>query len=258
MDLATLIGIPLGLALILFGIYTKEREIGIFADAASALIVFGGTFAALLVSYPLKKVLSTLSVVRNAFFAKPKSPQKLIGELVSLAEVARRNGILSLEGMTDGIEDKFIVEGIRMAVDGTDPELMQQILGSEIDAVAARHRQGKQIFDILGKYAPAFGMIGTLIGLVIMLNHMEEPSRIGPAMAVAITTTLYGVVAANLIFLPIADKLALRSEQERQVKQIILRGIVSIQSGDNPRIVEQKLRTFLPPGLREEKAEEKE
>lgn len=256
MDLATLIGIPLGVALILFGIYTKEREIGIFADAASLLIVFGGTFAALLVSVPLQKVISTLSVLRNAFFSKPRSPQKIIRDLVSYAEIARRNGILSLESMTDDIEDEFIVEGIRMAVDGTDPELMGQILGSEIDAQAARHRQGKQIFEILGKYAPAFGMIGTLIGLVIMLNHMDEPSKIGPAMAVAIITTFYGVVAANLIFLPIADKLALRSEQERQIKQIILRGITSIQSGDNPRIVEQKLKTFLPAKFREEEIEE--
>jgi len=255
MDLATLIGIPLGVALILFGIYTKEREIGIFADAASALIVFGGTFAALLVSIPLQKVVSTLSVLRNAFFSKPTSPHKIIRDLVSYAEIARRNGILSLESMTDDIEDEFIVEGIRMAVDGTDPEIMGQILGSEIDALAARHRQGKQIFEILGKYAPAFGMIGTLIGLVIMLNHMEEPSKIGPAMAVAIITTFYGVVAANLIFLPIADKLALRSEQERQIKQIILRGITSIQSGDNPRIVEQKLKTFLPAKLREKETE---
>jgi chemotaxis protein MotA len=153
--------------------------------------------------------------------------------------------------MAKSIDDPFIVTGIQMAVDGTDPELIEQILTSELEAVEERHAGGKAIWDTVGRYAPAFGMIGTLVGLVIMLQNMDDPAALGPGMAVALLTTLYGAIAANLVALPIADKLGRRSDEELLLKNIIIKGVMSIQSGDNPRIVEQKLKTFLPPSLRE-------
>ena len=145
-----------------------------------------------------------------------------------------------------------------MAVDGTDPELIEQIMDNEIEAIAERHEKGKAIFDGFGKYAPAYGMIGTLVGLVIMLMDMSDPSKIGAGMAVALLTTLYGSIFANMIALPLADKLGLRSEEELLLKTIVLKGVMSIQSGDNPRIVEQKLKTFLPPSLRGEEEQPEE
>ena len=166
------------------------------------------------------------------------------------AEVARRDGILALENATAEIKDPFLVSGIQMAVDGTDPDQIESILLSDLEAVEARHADGKALFDSLGRYTPAFGMIGTLIGLVIMLKNMDDPSKIGPAMAVALLTTLYGALAANLVALPLADKLAIRSRDETAVKMIVIKGVMAIQTGDNPRIVEQKLKTFLPARMR--------
>jgi len=157
--------------------------------------------------------------------------------------------------MTGEVEDHFIVKGIQMAVDGTDPELIEQILTLELTALEERHAKGQSIFRAMGTYCPAFGMIGTLIGLVAMLQQLDDPKTIGPAMAVALLTTLYGALIANLIMLPMAEKLGNRTDEERLIKEIIIRGVMSIQSGDNPRIVEQKLKSFLPPALRGEPAE---
>ena len=176
--------------------------------------------------------------------------------MVSFAEVARRDGILSLEAKLDEIDDKFIEQGIQMAVDGVDPELIEQVLENDLENLMERHETGKAILVSLGKYAPAFGMIGTLVGLVIMLQNMEDASKIGPGMAVALLTTMYGAIIANAIALPLADRLALRSSEEVLFKTVVIKGVMAIQSGDNPRVVEQKLRTFLPPSERvvEEKA----
>lgn len=255
MDLATIVGLIAGVTILLLAIMGGGSSLRVFTDYPSFGIVFGGSIAALLVSMPLVRVLGVGKVIKKVAFADKFDPQKLISDLVSYAEIARRDGILALDNMTDQIEDPFIVKGIQMAVDGTDPELIEQILVSELDALSERHRMGKAIFDGLGRYAPAFGMIGTLIGLIIMLQNMEDVSQIGAGMAIALITTLYGAIAANLIYLPIADKLGMRSREEMLVKQIIIRGIMAIQSGDNPRIVEQKLKTFLPPSMIRDKEE---
>lgn len=257
MDLATFIGLVMGVLLLGTAMFSKA-SVSTFVDLPSVAIVMGGTAAALLVSFPLKKALNLIKVTKNAFFSETQSAKQLITDLVQYAEIARRDGILSLEGMTETIQDTFIVKGIQMAVDGTDPELIEQILDGELDSLSERHNEGRQLFETMGKYAPAFGMIGTLIGLVIMLKNMEDTSSIGAGMAVALITTLYGAIAANLVFLPIADKLRMRSNEEMLMKQIIIRGVMSIQSGDNPRIVEQKLMTFLPPSFRDLGEEEKE
>ncbi len=254
MDIATLIGLISGVALMLWAIMGKS-DIGAFIDYGSVAIVIGGAVSAALISFPLRNIMAIARIVKNCFFSKTRDTGSLITEMVKFAEVARRDGILALENVTADIDDPFIVSGIQMAVDGTDPDLIEAIMVSDLESVEARHSEGKALFDNIGKFAPAFGMIGTLIGLVIMLQNMADPSKIGPAMAVALLTTLYGALLANLFALPMAEKLGRRSREEVLLKMIVIKGVMAIQSGDNPRIVEQKLKTFLPNRMRESGAE---
>ena len=250
MDIGTIIGLLAGVTLVLGGILLAS-DIGPFIDYPSIVIVCGGSCAAAMVSFPLHHVMGIAGVLRKAIFLRAQDPKELIADLVKYAEIARRDGILALENVTAKITDPFLVQGIQMAVDGTDPELIESILMSDVEAVDARHSEGKALLDNIGKFAPAFGMIGTLVGLVIMLKNMSDPSTIGPAMAVALLTTLYGAMVSNVFALPLAEKLGRRSKEELLLKMIIIRGVMAIQSGDNPRIVEQKLRTFLPVSKRD-------
>jgi chemotaxis protein MotA len=245
MDIATVIGIVLGSGLVLAAILMKS-PLTAFIDPASAAVVLGGTAAAALISFPLGQVVRIMKVVQKAFFSKPIDPVESVTTLVRLAEVARRDGILSLESqLSEGSYDPFMAQGLRMAIDGQDPSVIEAALEQEVETIIERHANGKALFENIGKYAPAFGMIGTLIGLVIMLQNMSDADSLGPAMAVALLTTFYGSLLANLFALPIADKLTVRSEQEIAAKLLILRGVMSIQAGDNPRIVQQKMLAFL-------------
>jgi chemotaxis protein MotA len=248
-DIATVVGVVLGLVLVILAIMTGG-DIGAYVNAPAVLIVVGGSVAATMASQPLKGFLRIPKVVAKTLFNKTPEPSEVIRSLVDLAEVARRDGILALEGMIDEMKDEFIVRGVQMAVDGTDPEIIQGVMETELDNLLERHEMGKALLDAMGRYAPAFGMIGTLVGLVAMLSNMDDPSKIGAGMAAALLTTLYGALLANVVFLPLADKLALRSNEEALVKTIIIHGVMSIQSGDNPRTVESKLITFLPPAQR--------
>lgn len=245
MDIATIIGLILG-AVVVVGSILLGGSVGMFINVPSILVVIVGSVAAVLIAFPFSSVLKMPGVMKNAFFAKPLDLMGLIEELVRYAEIARRDGILSLENHTEEMSDDFIVQGVRMAVDGTDPELIEQIMEIDLENLLERHGSGKATLDAMGRYAPAFGMIGTLIGLVAMLGNMEDPSGIGAGMAVALLTTLYGAIMANVVFLPLADKLALRTNEEALAKTIIIKGVMSIQAGDNPRVVESKLKTFLP------------
>jgi chemotaxis protein MotA len=256
MDLATVIGIIVGSTLLGWAMFADNAKV--FMSAHAAMIIGGGCLSTLLVAFPLRNVMGLPGVLKKVFFAETPSPHRLIADLVKYAEIARRDGILSLESMTGSIQDKFIVKGIQMAVDGTDPELIQQILEGELESLEGRHADGRSLFETVGRYAPAYGIIGTVIGLVLMLSQMEDTSKIGEGMAVAFLATLYGAIAANLICLPFADKLRIRSKEEALMKQIVIMGVMSIQSGDNPRIVEQKLKTFLPPSAREQEEEKAE
>jgi chemotaxis protein MotA len=249
MDLATLIGLLMGMSLVGYAMFAGGNA-NAFIDTVSVLIVIGGGVASAMMSVTLSTVKRSGKVFSKAFFYKEQSAQKLIADLVGYAEIARRDGILSLENATRDANDPFIVKGIQMAVDGTDPELIEQIMNNELDAIAERHDNGKAFFDALGRYGPAYGMIGTLVGLILMLRSMDDPASLGPNMAVALITTLYGALLSNMFALPIADKLAARNNEELLLKTIIIKGVMSIQSGDNPRIVEQKLKTFLPPSAR--------
>ena len=249
MDLASIIGLVLGLGFVLFGIL-QGGSIALFIDLPSMFIVVGGTIGATLINYPLADVIGIFKIVQKAFLHHEDSPIGIIEIMVDFAETARREGILSLEQKAQTVDDEFLRKGINLAVDGTEPEYIKEIMTTELDYIGERHRIGAGIFDAMGAYAPAFGMVGTLIGLINMLASMDDPSSIGPSMSVALVTTLYGAFLANLIFLPIAGKLKARSASEILIKDLCVEGIMSIQSGDNPRIVEGKLKAFLSPSMR--------
>ncbi len=250
MDIATVVGVVSAFGLILAAIIVGGGSLGSFIDVPSGLVVIGGAIAAALISFPLKSLLASPMVAKKVFLNKAEDFSGLVEQIVSLAETARRDGLLALEGRIEEIENKFVTLGVQMAVDGTRPEVIEDILRTEIDAVATRHRDGKSVYDQLGRFAPAYGMIGTLLGLIIMLGDMSDPSKIGAGMAVALLTTLYGAIVSNVIFLPFSEKLSFMNKQELLAKEIVVRGIMAIQSGENPRVIEQKLNTFLPPNQR--------
>ena len=251
MDITSLIGMILGTAMIISGM-GLEHLTDYYLDMPSVYMVIGGGFASVLITMPMEIVKGIVGVSKNCFLITTTDVTKLIEDMVSYAEIARRDGILALEQVCDQISDEFLTKGLRLAVDGTDPELIQTILQTEVDCIGVRHDDGKKILDTATKFFPAWGMIGTLVGLVAMLYNMDDPSSIGPSMAVAIITTLYGAIVANFISGPMADKLEIRNNQELFAKEIIIQGVMSIQSGDNPRIVEQKLNIYLAPGDRKE------
>ena len=251
MDIGTIAGLVIAVAAILISVVVSGGSITGLINGPSIFVVLVGTLGATIVSFPLGRLLKLHTVVLKSIFSKPGDAVATIKDLVRYAEVARREGILSLENLISEMRDPFIVRGVKMAVDGTDPELIKTIMDTELEALMERHGQGKQILDTIGRYAPAFGMIGTLMGLIAMLSNMDDPSKIGPGMAVALITTLYGAIIANLFTGPLGDKLQARDAEEVLIKTIIISGVMAIQSGDNPRIVESKLMTFLPPSQRE-------
>ncbi len=245
MDLATIIGYLATIGLCLSAIMMGS-SLATFWDTPSAVLVFGGALTATFMSLPLSKFLRIGKVAAKVVLYKAPDPVTNVVALVKLAEVARREGILSLENhLANGEYDEFLVRGLRMAIDGQDPSIIQSAMEKEVEAMLERHGTGKLIFDSLCKYAPAFGMLGTIIGLVVMLKNMNDPAAIGPGMALALITTFYGSFLLNTLFGPIADKLMLRSNEEAASKALIIDGVMSIQSGDNPRIVQQKLMATL-------------
>ena len=251
MDIATIIGIFGTIALLIGSIMLGGDLMG-FVDYPSVGIVIGGATLTVMTSMPLAQFLGVFKVIPKTVMATSTDLKSLVASLVEFAVIARRDGILALENHIDEKTDSFIATGIRMAVDGTDPELIEKLMLADIESLVDRHKAGKQVLDLAGKYAPAFGMIGTLIGLVSMLANMSDPSAIGPGMAVALLTTLYGAVLANAVYLPLSDKLSIYSRRELLARTLVLQGVMSIQSGDNPRIVEQKLNVFLAPKDRAE------
>lgn len=255
MDLATILGLVLALGLVLYGI--KPQNIPAFIDLPSFFITIGGSISATITAFPANRLMNSLGVVKNAFFVQVQTPVEIIAQLVEFAEQARREGILALEARATEIKDEFLKKGIQLAVDGTEPDLIKDILSTEIAFTESRHEEGAKIFDFLATMGPSFGMIGTLVGLVLMLGNMSNVESIGPNMAVALITTLYGSMLANIFCLPIVEKLKSYSRKEILIRELMLEGIMSLQSGDNPRIVEQKLTAFLEPSLRAKAIKEK-
>ena len=251
MDIATLVGLLGGFGIIIGAIATGG-DVMLFVNVPSILIVVGGTFMVTLMQVSLGDFLGSFAIGLKAFLYKIDDPKKLIEEAVVLADVARKNGLLALEGQE--ISNEFMEKGIGLCVDGHDPSLVQKMLTKDIDLTIKRHEVGQRMFKNMATIAPAMGMIGTLIGLVQMLQNMEDPSAIGPAMAVALLTTLYGAVIANAFAQPMADKLGRASELERANKSLILETIAGIQEGMNPKVLEQMLGTYLPPKHRAQAA----
>ena len=243
MDLATLIGIIGAIGAIIISIM-MGGEMGMFVNAPGLMIVVGGTVAVTLMKFPLGLTLGAFGIALKAFIHKPQQPSKIIEQSMELANVARKEGLLGLENVE--VENEFLRDGIQLVVDGNDPALVQKMLTKNISLAIERNEIGLNVFKAIGDVAPAMGMIGTLIGLVQMMSNMSDPKAIGPAMAVALLTTFYGAVIANTMALPIADKLAHRSNEERLNKSMILESINAIQEGLNPRMIEGLLNAYLP------------
>jgi chemotaxis protein MotA len=250
MDIASLIGLLIALVMMAASVVLSGGSFASFWDTAAVLMVFGGTLGAMMICFSLRNVMNFPRVVRKVFFNRPINQRELVDQMVKLSEIARKEGLLALEGRLEAIQNPFIKLGVQMAVDGTRPEVIEDVMKNDIDCVLLRHRDGKSMIDQIGRFGPAFGLIGTLLGLIIMLGNMSDPATIGSGMAVALITTLYGAVLSNAMFLPFSEKLSSITKNEILGREIILRGILAIQSGENPRIVEQKLSTFLPPALR--------
>lgn len=247
-DFATIIGIICGFGLMIIAMMSGGG-LAWFVDGPSVMIVLGGTFGAVLINYPISELLGVIKVAKNAFRGKKQQADLVINQLVEMSKISRRDGLISLQRLIkeNRERDPFLIKAINLVVDGVDPLHVSEILQTEIDFLGERHRLGAEIFTTMGNFAPAMGLVGTLIGLVQMLKQMNNPGSIGPAMAVALITTFYGVILANLVFLPIAGKLKTKSSQELLLKQLIINGILSIQSGDNPRVLEQKLHSYIAP-----------
>jgi chemotaxis protein MotA len=258
MDIATLGGLAIGFFVLIVGIIVAGGVGGLFQfiSISSVFITIGGSFAAIMVSNTLARTLGLMKVAMNAVRVKPMEMGRVISMIVTFSEKARREGLLALEDDLDELEDDFLRKGIQLVVDGTDPEIIRNIMETELNNMQSRHQQGIKIFEDWGALAPAFGMIGTLIGLIIMLANIEDKSAIGPGMSTALITTLYGAVLGNLVFIPIANKLIYVDAQEILLREIMIEGTLSIQSGDNPRIVKEKLVSFLTPEVRAQVEEE--
>ena len=246
MDIATVLGILSATGLVLGAIFMGSG-LNVFINIPSLCIVVGGTIGVTLVAYPLKDFLSVIKVVQKAIFTKNISATELISKFTDFANKTRKEGILALESEIKELSDEFFKKGVQLSIDGLEPQQIRNILDTEIEFVRDRHKLGADIFTSMGTFAPSMGMIGTLIGLVQMLQSMDDPSTIGPAMAVALLTTFYGSLMANICCMPIAGKLKTRSKEEMLTKEMTIQGIISLSNGDNPRILEQKLLAFLPP-----------
>jgi len=253
MDLATIVGLSLAITCILIAILLNSTLFW-FANAPSVLIVVGGTIGVLMVGYPGKVFLNAMKAGKNAVLTRPMSSQDTIQLLAELSNRARREGLLSLESAALETEDDFMKRGLLMVVDGHESNAIEEVLYQELDKIEERHKQAASVWDSMGAYAPAMGMIGTLIGLVQMLQQMSDPTKIGPAMAVALLTTLYGSLLANLIGIPVANKLKTRSREELAAKGIVAQGLLSILNGENPRFMVERLNASLAPNSRYEEA----
>ncbi|NMA90380.1 MAG: flagellar motor protein MotP [Amphibacillus sp.] len=256
-DILTSFGILFGLLMISFGIFSSAGLKGFlsFINIPSLIIVLGGVIAGILINFNVDQVKLMGKVVKESFRKNHYDLPELIALFEQLSERARREGLLALENELEEVEDPFIKKGVLLAIDGIEPEVIQDIMNAEIIAMEDRHTVGRKILQKAGEYAPAWGMIGTLIGLVLMLIDLNDPSMVGPQMAVALITTFYGVVLANLIFLPMASKLETKTDEEVFMKQIIIEGVIGVQSGQNPRILKEKLSAFLSSDMRKRRNE---
>ena len=255
MDLATLIGM-LGAFAIVIAAMVVGGDVTIFINIPSLLIVVGGSIFAVLIKFSVKQFLGTMKIAGQAFFVKVDDPLELVNTCTEMAVAARKGGLLSLESIE--VDNNFLKKGVQYIVDGLDADVVRNTMMKDMMQTIERHNIGNKIFKAIGDVAPAMGMIGTLIGLVQMLSAMDDPKSVGPAMAVALLTTLYGAMIANMVAIPIADKLELRSKEERRYKSLMIDALVGIQTGQNPRMLEELLKTYLPANLRQSDGDDAE
>lgn len=253
MDIASLVGFIMGLVMVVFGIISGDQGVaalGNFGDGPSVLITIGGSVAGVMASHTMADFIGGLKSAALAFKQQKNNPEEVIRNIIDLSNVARKEGLLALEEAANGIEDEFLKKGIMLVVDGTDPELVRGILETDLTCVETRHKTLIGFWEKWAELGPAWGMIGTLIGLVNMLKMLDDPSAIGPNMAVALLTTLYGSLIANWLCNPIAAKLKVNNDNEMMMKEVTVEGLLSIQAGENPRVIEEKLKSFLSPKAR--------
>ncbi len=257
MDLSTIFGLAVGLALIVGSIVMGGSGL-IFLSLDSAMIVLGGTLAGTVVNYSLSRLFELLKYTQRAFAKSTYNPTDVIEIMVGFAEKARREGLLALEDEAAELENEFLKKGIQLVVDGTDPELVKNIMVTRLSFLESNDKKYQDMYKTMATLAPAFGMIGTLIGLIKMLTTLDNPDSIAGGMATALITTLYGSFLANYLFIPLTGKLQLRSSEETVLKELMIEGLLSIQAGENPRIVEEKLRAFLDPAQEKTAKQEEE
>jgi chemotaxis protein MotA len=245
MDFGTIIGCIFALVAVLMAI--QPQNLAQFIDPEGIIIIFGGGLCVLLISFPLRSLLGLPRVIGKAMRTADQRLPEVIETMVAFATVARRDGLLALEERLRGLEDPFLLRGIQMTIDGVPPESVRAILNTDVDQMAVRHQVGKGIVEYAGAAAPALGMCATLIGLVRMLNNLSDPSSLGPAMSVALTATFYGAILANFICIPLGNKLHDRNVDELLARQLMIEGILAIQSGENPNVIRERLLSFLPP-----------
>jgi chemotaxis protein MotA len=249
MDIASFAGLAGGIVVLLFTILLSGDLAG-YLHLPSIVCTFGGTAAMVVFAYPFSKLKEAFSSVKYVFFLQKIEAEDIIKSIIDLANVARKEGLLALEEAGQQLKDSFLQKGILLIVDGTDPELVRNILETELSFIEDRHKGNQAVFEFMATMGPGFGMLGTLIGLINMLANLDDPSTLGPNMAVAIITTLYGSIIANVFCSPVVSKLKLRSSEEILMKEVMLEGMLSIQAGENPRIIEEKLKAFMAPKLR--------
>lgn len=255
MDITAIGGLIAGIIFIVVSILLGGR-LSLFFDLPGIMITLGGTLASLLISFPIHKFMSSIKTARLAYKVQDLNPGVIIKQIIDLAYTARKEGLLALEEMAETMDDEFLKKGILLIVDGTDPELVRSIMETELAFIEGRHKENQGFWETMSSLGPSWGMIGTLIGLIAMLDNLDDPDTLGPNMSVALITTLYGTVLANFIADPIANKLKSRSAEEVLLKEVTIEGLLSIQAGENPRIIEEKLKAFLSPALREGLTEE--
>ncbi|GGJ05857.1 motility protein A [Alicyclobacillus cellulosilyticus] len=250
MDFATALGIVLAIASLAVGFTLDGGSLVALWQPNALIIIFGGTIGATLTSVSFSQFAGIGAYLRHAFFQRPHDPLALIDQLVRLAQTARREGILALEEQLEAFDDSFLRNGIQWVVDGVDPELVRQMLETELAHIEERHEAAASIFETAGGFAPTMGIIGTVMGLVHVLGNLKNVDALGPQIATAFTATLYGVASANVLWLPLANKLRRRNAEEVLLRQMMIEGVLSIQAGENPNILSQKLKAFLAPSQR--------
>lgn len=250
MDLTTILGLVIGIGALLVSVVLEGGHLASLISVPAFVVIFGGTIGATAIGFTLEELKTVPTLMRIAFRDEKHDVGSLISTLVSFAEKARREGLLALEEDLNAIEDKFLKKGMQLVIDGTDAELVRSIMETELAFIQERHHKGASIFDAAGGYAPTMGIIGTVMGLVHVLGNLSDTESLGPAISTAFLATLYGIFSANIFFLPLAGKLKNRSAHQVLVYEVTLEGILSVQAGDNPRIVEEKLEAFLAPTKR--------